>query len=339
MKKLIIFLLFLIPLSSAFALTEDEKNSIKIFQIASDSVVFIKNIKIGYNFFLDPMAVPRGSGSGFIWNKKGYIVTNYHVVEDGDVFLITLKDQKQYEAKLVGGEPRKDIAVLKLKKNPGQLSPIATGSSKNLKVGQKTIAIGNPFGLDHTMTTGIVSALGREIPGFGGVKIRGMIQTDAAINQGNSGGPLFNSSGKLIGMNTMIYSPSGANAGIGFAVPVEIIKKAAPQIIKYGKVIQPGIGISILPDEFMYRLGIEGVGIKTVEKGSRARRAGLRGIRQDYYGRLILGDVITGINNIRVKNYDDLYNALDRFKIGDRVKLRILRKNKIKTIEIVLVAR
>jgi S1-C subfamily serine protease len=284
------------------------------------------------------MAVPRGSGSGFIWNKDGYIVTNYHVVEKGDLFLVTLINEKQYEAKLIGGEPRKDIAVLKLKKKIKNLTAVEVGSSKNLKVGQQAIAIGNPFGLDRTMTTGIVSAIGREIPGFGGVKIKNMIQTDAAINQGNSGGPLFDSDGRLIGMNTMIYSPSGASAGIGFAVPVEIIKRVVPQLIKYGKVTGPGVGINPLPDEFLRSLGMKGVAVRTVDRGTSAYRAGLRGVRQDRYGRWALGDIIVGINNFKIENFNDLYETLENFKVGDKVKLKIIRKGKVRILKIKLVA-
>lgn len=339
MRQLIgIFLLIILFSSNVWALTAHEKNTIKIFKSVSPSVVNIKNIKIRYNFFLDPMAVPRGTGSGFIWNKEGYIVTNYHVVEDGDVFVVTLIDQKQYEAKLVGGAPRKDIAVLKLTKKVPKLTPIKIGSSQNLDVGQTTIAIGNPFGLDRSMSSGIISALGRDIPGYGGVKIRGMIQTDAAINQGNSGGPLLNSDGKLIGMNTMIYSPTGASAGIGFAVPAQTIKAVVPQIIKHGRVIQPRIGIIPLPDEFMKQIGVQGVGIRAVERGSSAHRAKLRGVRQDVYGRLLLGDIIVGINDKRVKTFDDFFAILERHKIGDVVKVKILRKNKPLSIKMKLIA-
>lgn len=334
-----VFFLFGIFLSTpTFSLTKSELNTINIFKRVSSSVVYIKNIKLEYSWNLDPMEIPRGTGSGFVWNTAGYIVTNYHVVAGGDLFLVTLKNQKQYRAKLVGAEPRKDIAVLKLNDKVSGLQAILPGKVKDVQVGQDAIAIGNPFGLDHTMTKGIVSALNRDIPGFGGVKIRGMIQTDAAINQGNSGGPLFNSDGRVIGMNAMIYSPSGTNSGIGFAVPIDTIQQVVPQIIRYGKVIQPGFGITVLPDEFMSRVGIRGVAVRTVDLNGPAAKAGIRGIRQDRYGRLILGDIIVKVNDTVIRNYDDLYTVLDRFKVGQTVKVTLQRGNKRRVVEITLAA-
>ncbi len=330
--------IFFLNSGIGFSLTSEENNNIQIFKNVSPSVVYIKNIKIEYNHFLDPMAIPRGTGSGFIWSSDGYIVTNYHVVANGDLFLVTLKNQQQYKARMVGGEPRKDIAVLKLEKNVHGLRPVARGQSASLQVGQKAIAIGNPFGLDHTMTHGIISALNRDIPGYGGVTIRGMIQTDAAINQGNSGGPLFNSDGFVIGMNTMIYSPTGANTGIGFAVPMDTIKQVVPQLIRHGKVTQPGLGITVLPDQYMQRLGIKGVAVRTVEENSPAHKAGIRGLQQDESGRLILGDIIVAVNQYPIINYDTLYTALDRFRVGDLVSLVLMRNGKRIKIALRLVA-
>lgn len=318
------------------ALTEDEQNTIEIVRRTTNSVVFVTNIQLVRGYFYSQREVARGSGSGFIWDDRGYIVTNYHVIEDGDSFNVTLPNHKSFRAKLVGIEASKDIAVLKLEKNPDQLIPVRAGSSSNLLVGQKVVAIGNPFGLDNTVTTGIVSALGREIMGIGGVTIRDMIQTDASINPGNSGGPLLDSDGRLIGMNTMIYSKSGSSAGIGFAVPVDTIKRIVPQLIAYGKVIRPGLGIGILGEQYNRRMGIEGVIVQYVERGSDAYRAGIRGLAKDRYGQLYIQDVITGIDDYKIKSYDDLYNALDNYEIGDIVTVSVERDDKVRKVKVKL---
>ncbi|MBN2245877.1 MAG: trypsin-like peptidase domain-containing protein [Candidatus Aminicenantes bacterium] len=318
-------------------LTEDEQNTINIIRRNKNSVVFITNIQLVRDLFLSETELARGSGSGFVWDVSGHIVTNYHVIEDGDRFLVTLPDQQQREAHLVGKEARKDIAVLKIDGDVTGLFPVKPGSSDDLQVGQKVIAIGNPFGFDHTVTTGIVSALGRKMPGAGGVTIRDMIQTDASINPGNSGGPLLNSSGELIGMNTMIISPSGSSAGVGFAVPVDTIKKIVPQIIRYGHVIQPGLGISMLTDRVAQRLGIKGVVVYEVPEDSEAYQAGLRGLSRDRQGRLYLGDVIIGLDGKEITSFDDLYNTLDNYKIGDKVTLTIERDNKKREVKLTLV--
>ncbi len=319
---------------------EDEKNTISTFKNRVGSVVNVSNLKVARRSFLDMTAVdvPVGAGSGFVWNIDGYIVTNYHVVEGGDKFLVTFhKDKTQYKAILVGGEPKKDIAVLKLEKQPKNLSPIKVGDSSNLSVGQKTMAIGSPFGLDHTITAGIISSLGRKIKGIGGVKIHGMIQTDSSINPGNSGGPLIDSKGELIGMNTAIYSNSGSSAGIGFAVPVNTIKKIVPQLIKHGKIIRPGLGIGILSDHERNSFGIsKGLVVTYVDKKSGAGKAGLKGISRGEFGRYYLGDIITHINDKAVNNYDQIFHALENFKIGDIVEVRYIRDSKKKKIKIKL---
>jgi S1-C subfamily serine protease len=319
-------------------LTEDEKNTIEVVKKAQNSVVFITNIKLVRDFFSwTEEAIPRGSGSGFVWDDRGHIITNYHVIEEGDLFNITLPNQEERQAKLVGKEPNKDIAVLKIEGSLSGLYPIKAGSSSSLQVGQKVIAIGNPFGFDHTVTTGIVSALGRSMPGAGGVTIRDMIQTDAAINPGNSGGPLLNSSGELIGMNTMIVSPSRSSSGIGFAIPVDTIKKIVPQIIKYGRVIRPGLGISLLSDQYRRRLGIQGVIIYEVPPESEAYKKGLRGLTRDRLGRLVFQDIIKEIDGKKVNSYDDLYNLLDDYKIGDRITLTVERNDQTRKVELTLV--
>jgi S1-C subfamily serine protease len=319
-------------------LTEDEKNTTDVVERTKNSVVFVTNIQLVRDFFsFDEEAVPRGTGSGFVWDKQGHIVTNYHVIEDGDYFNITLPNQEQRQARLIGKEENKDIAVLKVEGDLRGLEPLVAGSSSELRVGQKVIAIGNPFGFDHTVTTGIVSALGRRILGAGGVSIRDMVQTDASINPGNSGGPLLDSGGLLIGMNTVIVSKTGQYSGIGFAVPVDAIKKIVPQIIQFGRVIRPGLGIEILPDSYARRLDIEGVVVMIVPLDSQAYKAGLRGLARDKRGRLYIRDIITKIDGAEITSYDDLYNALDEYKIGDIVKLTVRRNQEERTVQLKLV--
>jgi S1-C subfamily serine protease len=333
----VIFILLQVWPFSAAALTEDEENTIAVVKGNVNGVVFITNIQYSRDFLFGTQEVQRGTGTGFIWDSQGHIVTNYHVIEDGDAFMVTCPNQKNFKAKLIGKEPAKDIAVLRIEPGHGDFTPVRAGSSGELRVGQKVVAIGNPFGFDHTVTTGIVSALGRNIQGFGGVTIRNMVQTDASINPGNSGGPLLNSDGRLIGMNTMIYSRTGANTGIGFAVPVDIIKKIVPQLIKFGKVIRPGIGVSFLGDEYARRFNIEGAVIVDVPRNSRAFGTGIRGIGRDRAGRLYLGDVLVGIDDIKISSYDDMYNALDNYRIGDIVNLTFERNGKKRKIKFRLV--
>ena len=311
-----------------------------VFQRVAPATVFVTQKRVLMNFFGARAEVPAGSGSGFVWDKQGHVVTNFHVILQAQAVTVTLRDHKTYEATVVGTEPRKDIAVLKIKNPPGDLVPVRVRQSKlPLQVGQKTLAIGNPFGLDHTLTTGIVSALGREVQGIGGVTIRDMIQTDAAINPGNSGGPLLDSNGDLMGMNTTIISRSGASAGIGFAVPASFIERIVPQIIKTGKAEQIGLGINIDPSGRLERsAGLRGVIVLDVSPDSPAFKAGLKGVTQTPDG-IQLGDVILGIDNDPVDDYDDLYNALDEHKAGDMVDVVVARegrKTKLPTQLIVL---
>ncbi len=332
------FLLLLAPVRGQQTLLEDERNTIDIVRKTKNSVVFVTNIQYVRDFFFGTEeAIPQGSGSGFIWDDRGHIVTNFHVIAEGDIFSLTLPNQEQRQARLVGKEASKDIAVLKVEGSLAGLVPVTVGDSRNLLVGQKVIAIGNPFGFDHTVTTGIVSALGRSMMGPGNVTIRDMIQTDASINPGNSGGPLINSAGELIGMNTMIVSPSRASSGVGFAVPVDTIKKIVPEIIRFGKVIRPGLGVSYLRDEYLRRLNIEGVAILEVPRGSAADRAGLQGLTRDRRGRLFLGDVIKAIDRKPVRSYDDLYAALEENKIGDTVTLTVERDGRSREVRLRLV--
>ena len=306
-------------------LAEDEKNTIELFESASGSVVYITSIELRRSFFsLNIYEIPQGTGSGFIWDTDGRIVTNYHVIEDASRVEVTLADHSTWKAIVVGVAPDKDIAVLQISAPADTLRPIIVGESQNLRVGQKVFAIGNPFGLDQTMTTGIVSALGREIKSVTGRTIQDVIQTDAAINPGNSGGPLLDSAGRLIGVNTAIYSPSGASAGIGFAVPVDIINRVVPEIIRYGKVMRPGLGVTVANDRISERLGIKGVLLISIQPDSAAKAAGLKGTRR-IGDEIVLGDIIQSVNDQPVSSYDDLLNEFEKYRVGEEVSLGIVR--------------
>jgi S1-C subfamily serine protease len=306
-------------------LAEDEKNTIDLFEATSASVVYITSIEVRRSIFsLNIYEIPQGTGSGFIWDKEGKIVTNYHVIEDASRVEVTLADNSTWKGIVIGASPDKDIAVLQISAPPDKLQPTIIGESADLRVGQKVFAIGNPFGLDQTMTTGIVSALGREIKSVTGRTIQGVIQTDAAINPGNSGGPLLDSAGRLIGVNTAIFSPTGASAGIGFAVPVDIVNRVVPEIIRYGKVIRPGLGVTIANDRIAGRLDIEGILLINIQPDSAAEDAGLRGTRR-IGDDIILGDIIESINDIPVYSYDELRNEFDKYQVGDEVTLGIIR--------------
>lgn len=332
------------PLSSG-ALIEDERNSIQIFREAAASVVFVTQKRLVMDrLSMRALEVPAGSGSGFIWDDRGHVVTNYHVVAGARSLSVTLYNQQTYEARVVGTEPRKDIAVLALVGAPKaalkaiSLQGAASQAEKhNLEVGQKAVAIGNPFGLDHTLTTGIISALGREVQGVGGVTIHDMIQTDAAINPGNSGGPLLNSSGELIGMNTMIFSKSGTSAGIGFAVPASSIRRVVPQLIEHGVAKQVGLGVRIDPQGRLERRAqISGVIVIATTSGSPAEKAGLSGITETPRG-IRLGDVIVGVAGKPVKSYDDLYNVLDTQQQGARVEVLLENSGKRRKVSLELI--
>ncbi len=307
-------------------LAQDEKSTIDLFRQASPSVVYITSKTIRQNLFsLYATEVPQGTGSGFVWDANGFIVTNYHVIQDATGADVTLADHSTWQARLVGEEPDKDLAVLKIDAPDHLLPAIAVGTSSDLEVGQKVFAIGNPFGFDQTLTTGVISGLGRVIQSATGRPIEGVIQTDAAINPGNSGGPLLDSAGRLIGINTAIVSPSGAYAGIGFAVPVDVVNRLVPQIIRYGRARKAGLGIREAPDSFVRRLGLEGVLVWTVLPGGAADQAGMRPTRSGTRGRIALGDVIVAIDGKPVHDSNDLYRILDAHEIGDEVTVRVRR--------------
>jgi protease Do-like 1, chloroplastic len=310
-------------------LLPDEKNTISVFQQVGPSVVFITNKGLQQDFFsLNETEIPQGAGSGFIWDRQGHVVTNYHVIQNAHSLSVKLNDQKTYEATVVGAEPNKDIAVVRIKAPDHDLRAVQIGTSDKLLAGQKVIAIGNPFGLDQTLTVGVVSALGREIQSVTNRTIRDVIQTDAAINPGNSGGPLLDAHGRVIGMNTAIVSPSGAYSGIGFAIPVDAIKSIVPELIQHGKIVRPGLGVNILPDQIAEKAGIEGVVIATVVKGGAAEKAGLKGIKRTFFGETEVGDVITAVDGKKVTTADELATELEQHRIGDEVTITIQRDGK-----------
>jgi S1-C subfamily serine protease len=321
-------------------LSNAERSNIEIFRKASPSVVYITTLTEMVNLWTrDITRIPRGTGSGFIWDRHGHIITNYHVLQGATEIRIGLSDHRTYNATLVGASPDHDIAVLRIPLVINMPSPLPIGTSHDLQVGQMMYAIGNPFGLDQTLTTGIVSALNRSIYNDNGSQIKGLIQTDAAINPGNSGGPLLDSAGRLVGINTAIYSPSGAYAGIGFAVPVDTVNRIVPQLIAHGKYERPKLGITIdneLNKRITQQYGIKGVAVIEVHQGSAAQAAGLRGVKLMQGGQLIAGDVILGIDGYEIDDIHTLLNTLDNYRIGDRVNLRYLREEKESTTSLVL---
>ena len=324
-------------------LDADERSTIKLFKNSQAAVAFITTTEQRVDFWSSTVSEqPTGTGSGFVWDNDGNIVTNFHVVQpvvnsrSGEI-TVTLSD-KNFAGTLVGVAPELDLAVIRVATSKGDLKTIPVGTSTGLEVGQKVFAIGNPFGLDHTLTTGIVSALGRTITSVLNSPIEDVIQTDAAINPGNSGGPLLDSSGRLIGVNTAIYSPSGANAGIGFAVPVDTVSRVVPQLIKYGKMRRPVIGVGLdsrLDGLVARRFGVQGAVIMTVEKGSPAARAGLTGVDMDRKS-ISVGDVITEIDGKVVTSQADLSGRLSYIEPGATVSMKVWRDGKTRTVSLKL---
>ena len=321
------------------ALKAEEQATIDVFKEASPSVVYITSLNVRRDAFrLNLLEIPRGTGSGFIWDDAGHVVTNYHVVNGADAAKVTLEDQTTYDAKLVGAAPEKDIAVLQIEAPRSALHPIPIGSSHDLQVGQSVFAIGNPFGLDQTLTTGIISALGREIESIARIPIRDVIQTDAAINPGNSGGPLLDTAGRLIGVNAAIYSPSGAYAGIGFAIPVDTVNWVVSDLIEHGKVVRPVLGVDIATPQVARRLGIEGALVLEVQPGSGAAKAGMQPTRQDSRGRILLGDVILAVEDSPVKSSNDLFLLLEKKKVGEEVEITVRRDGRKQKVKVRLSA-
>jgi S1-C subfamily serine protease len=304
-------------------LAEDEQTNISVFKTVSPSAVNVTTLAIARDFFsLNVMQVPQGQGTGIVWDDRGHVITNFHVIQGASGARVTLSDQSVWKAELVGVFPDRDLAVLRIDAPRDKLKPINVGSSRDLQVGQKVYAIGNPFGLDQTLTTGIISALNREIESVTRRPIRGMIQTDAAINPGNSGGPLLDSAGRLIGVNTAIASPSGASAGIGFAIPVDEVNRVVPGLIREGKFVRPTLGVQVAPLEFQ---GSKGIAVIGVLPRSGAAAAGIKPFQRDPGGELVVGDFIVGIGGKPVKTLDEMLDVLEQHRPGDTVTLSLRR--------------
>ncbi len=319
-------------------LAADEQAHIEVFRKSSPSVVHITTLAVQRDLFsMNVQQVPRGTGTGFVWDERGHIVTNFHVIQGATAARVTLSDQSVHEATLVGAFPDRDLAVLKIDLPKTALPPIPIGSSRDLIVGQRVYAIGNPFGLDQTLTTGIVSALNREIESFNQRTIRGVIQTDAAINPGNSGGPLLDSAGRLIGVNTQIASPSGASAGIGFAIPADEVNRIVPRLIRDGRYLRPALGVTAGPPALTQSLRLpKGVVLIQVGAGSPAAQAGLLPFRRGNRGEVLAGDVITAVNNDAVATMDDILTLLEQRQPGDTVTLTVSRAGQVRKAPVVL---
>jgi len=319
--------------------TDIELRTIELFETAAPSVVFITTSSLRQDYYsMKVTEIPEGTGSGFIWNEEGHIVTNFHVIESvlerrGGKVTVTLSDQSTWDAKVIGVEPNKDLAVLSIDAPKEKIVPIPIANSSALRVGQSVYAIGNPFGLDQTLTTGVISALGREIDSRSGIPIKDVIQTDAAINPGNSGGPLLDSSGRLIGVNTAIYSPSGAYAGIGFSIPVDVVNWIVPDLIEYGEVRRPILGVELLPDQYHEE---EGAMIRAVSPKSPAEQVGLKGIIRARNGGYSYGDIIKSINGESVKTSSDLILELEKYNPGDEIKLAFEREGELQETSLTL---
>jgi S1-C subfamily serine protease len=325
------------PVTERPPLNPDELALTQLFQQSSPSVVYITSLAVRRDFFsLNVMEIPRGTGSGFIWDEDGHVVTNFHVVQGGDAFQVTLADQTTWSATPIGGAPEKDLAVLRIDSPPSNLRPIEIGTSADLVVGQSVLAIGNPFGFDQTLTTGIISALGRQIDSMSGVPISDVVQTDAAINPGNSGGPLLDSAGRLIGVNAAIVSPSGGYAGIGFAIPVDTVNWVVPDLIAFGAIRRPTLGVELASDSINRRLGIDGVLVMGVVPGSGADAAGLQPTVRDNRGRVQLGDIIVSIDGKPVRSQSELRLRLEQRREGDDVAVTVDREGHEKTLDVKL---
>jgi S1-C subfamily serine protease len=319
-------------------LSDQEKANIEIYEQASPCLVQVTNLAArSIGFGLEVQEVPKGVGSGFVWDHDGHIVTNYHVVQGAAAAHVTLADHSTYDTRQISAYPDQDIAVLWVKAPRSRLHPVSVGTSHDLKVGQIVYTLGDPYGLDQSMSNGIVSALGREIHSVNGRVIRGVIQSTAAINPGNSGGPLLDSAGRLIGMNTAIVSQSGAFAGIGFSIPVDEINQIVPQLIRHGKVVRPRLGVQVASDQLARRLGIKrGALIVRVTPGSPAAQAGLQGLERDEEGHIHLGDIIVAMDGKQIDNMNDLYEALEHHRVGDTVTLTIVREGERQDLQVTL---
>ena len=320
------------PVTPRGELGSEEKATIELFQRSRDSVVFISTKEAVVDLWSRNVAsVPRGTGSGFLWDDAGNVVTNFHVIEGASEAAVKLVDGRSFRASLIGASPEHDIAVLKIAVGFKGPRPVPVGTSGDLKVGQRVYAIGNPFGLDWSLTSGIVSALNRSLVEENGNRLERLIQTDAAINPGNSGGPLLDSADRLIGINTAIYSPSDAAAWIGFAVPIDTVNRIVPELIRHGHYTRPSMGIQAdesLNERLTEANGIAGVFVLRVERGSTAEEAGIRAARLTRDGEVIGGDVIVAVDGKKIDSVSRLHAALDDYRIGDTVRLGIERAGK-----------
>lgn len=306
----------------------DEQNSIEVYRTIAPGVAFINTTSYTQDFWGD-IQEGRGNGSGSVIDDKGYILTNYHVIEGAQKITVNFGGDKVYPAKVVGGDPDTDLAVIKIDGATG-LTVVPMGDSSQLAVGQKVLAIGNPFGLDRTLTTGVISGLQRPIRARNNRPIDAAIQTDASINPGNSGGPLLDKFGRMIGINSQILSPAGGSVGVGFAIPVNTAKRVIPQLIQNGAVTRPtlrvdGVGVESLAERGIKLPVAKGLLLYSVMRGGPADTAGLRGLSRDASGRIVLGDVITSVDGTTVGSLDDLYRALENRKVGETVELDIYR--------------
>lgn len=320
------------PVTARGDLAEAEQATIAIFERNSPSVVYITTVERVLNpWSRDVREVPQGTGTGFVWDTAGHVVTNYHVVQGHETAKVRLSDQRVFEADVVGASPEHDLAVLRLRTLADMPPPVQVGSSSDLRVGQHVLAIGNPFGLDHTLTAGIISALRRSIDSEDGGSMDGLIQTDAAINPGNSGGPLLDSAGRLIGVNVAIYSPSGTSAGIGFAIPVDVVNRVVPRLVKDGRYTRPVLGVAMddtVSEKINAKLNTTGVLVLQVQPNSPAAQVGIRGTQITANDDLILGDIIQAIDGKPVGNTNDLNSILDNYALNSKVRVSLLRGGK-----------
>lgn len=314
------------PVEPVGELSPEELSTVALFERASRSAVSIQASNVRrYRGELSPTEVTQDTGSGFVWDEDGHVVTNLHVVKDGTLYTVRFQDGTAYRAEFVGAAPDYDLAVLRVQAPPETFTPLPLGRSGGLRVGQRTFAIGYPFGLEQTLTTGVCSGLDRAIQSMSGLAIHGVIQTDAAINPGNSGGPLLDSSGRLIGVNTAIASATGANTGVGFAVPVDTVNRIVPRILQEGNIERAGLGIVIGDDLLAADAGLQGAVVGGVSRSGPAQRAGMVGVTQTEEGALVLGDVIVGIDDQEIRRAADLYQAFEVYRAGEDVLVRVNR--------------
>lgn len=328
------------PAISNPAQVSDEQNSIEVYKSIAPGVAFITSTSIEQDYYGGTQE-GKGSGSGSVIDNQGHILTNYHVVDDAQKLTVSLGGDKVYPARVIGGDPDTDLAVIKIDAPREALTVVPLGDSDRLEVGQKVLAIGNPFGLDRTLTTGVISGLQRPIRGTNNRPIEGAIQTDASINPGNSGGPLLDKYGRIIGINAQIYSRTGTSSGVGFAIPVNIAKRIIPQLIQYGKVNRPKLGINGDSVERLQKRGLElpienGLMISSIVEGGPAETAGLRGLMRTNSGQVVLGDIITSIDGQAINDLDDLYRLLDKKQFGDTVQVEYYRNGRKQTVPLKL---